>query len=946
MTNLDTGKHNRLKWFLFASTLLHAYVYFMFPLDMFIQYAKVLATITFTLTVSTVLKIKTKNTPCNKSVVKALNYVFFTAFGAFVVDVINKHSVGTVGILTLTSTWIFILLLIAHLRSSCCWESSKSPTWAPQEQIDNDGIDTPNVLSERLNFADKGKSIASQIITNSQIKNKEPKSSPYQSYAILGDWGSGKSFLLSEVLKELYIKCGKDIHVIHINPWQFQTNNKSAHLTEACLQQIRDDLDRNFFIPFIHFSFHKFIHKVLPTIESTGLTSVVQHIIDLIPSHEEPRDAIQDAIKATGRHVVLIIDDIDRLSPSEAHDIFRFTRATLNFKNMSVIMCLDKERANITASDTYFQKVIHHEFIVPQVPYERLKEFIIGHIFEPKDYYKDDARIVHKKAKPFMKMTEEFLDQKFMKVLIKNVRHAKKLILTYESYKEIILATSDECKGYFHEIDLADWLCLQSIRMHSSEAYALLENSLNIERSRYQKTIKSGDKEIPAIDSMNPSEIKAHLSLQPEIQDAIDWIDSEQTQGERFYSITNSGNQSCKFNNPRYKENYFSYSKERGWTPPTKLLEAIKDKRKTKQLEQAFIELSHESDGPFRNTFQYLKEHNLLKIGAIKALYSASVSNKFNAIKHQELVLYISKGINSQNNIDFLFNSDEENLLIMAYLAVNVVEDNKRISSTKRKSLLYKILEADVPYFTDRSYFAPMRNSAHPSFRVLNAIKDINYNDHELQERLADKVVDALLNSSEQMDYVLNMESNRGHLRYVTDIRSYKPLKRLIDFMTSVELDEAKAEEYSKYFRSHSGSALEVFKERVGITADSYISLKLATTYNQTKTLAFPDSIRAKLDEVIRSVKAPAEFDISGHSTLTSSDSIEERVLKEISNEAHNIMNKKAGTDEARSQSAHDYLLKCEEVIDIIKTQIYTLAGDGESNYTTASTKKIREVFS
>lgn len=951
MKTLDTNLYNKIKWFIFASILFQTCVYFTFDPEIFKLCLKWLTGLTVVLVADTIVHAKSRNTPENRNFVKAINYTLAFSMVLLFTDVFNNKTKGIIDILTLQSTWIFIVFSTIKIRSLFYWESNKNKqsTWAPQDHLDNDGIDTPKVLSEKLNFKAKGLSIANQIITNSQIKSEG--SSPYQSYAILGDWGSGKSFLLNEVLNELHKgEIGKKTHVIHINPWQFQTNNKSAHLTEACLQQIRDDLDKNFFIPFIHISFHKFIHKVLPTIAETGLTSVIQQLLNFIPNNKEPRDAIQEAINATGRHIILIIDDIDRLSSSEAHDIFRFTRATLNFKNMSVIMCLDKEKTNIKQSDTYFQKVIHHEFVVPYIPYERLKVFIIGHIFEPQNYYKEGYSELkhtrHDGALIFMKRTEDLLEQKFMQSLIKNVRHAKKLILTYDAYKDIILASNDECKGYFHEINLADWLCLQSIRMHSSEAYTLLENSLNIERDRYQSTIKTGDTQ-HSLDSMNQQEVKAHINLTPEIQDAVDWIDSKQSTEDMLYSNTNTNEDRYKFNNPRYKINYFSYSKERGWTPSNKILDAINDKRKTKNLEQAFIELSNDREASFLNTFQYLKDHKLLKIETIRSLYNASLNSLFNVTKHSNVIDLTRHTINSNHNIDFLFNPDSENLLVMAYLAVKVLEDNSSISSTKHNNLLYKILESDIPYFTDEDYLPPTRLDTSRSFKILNSINSIDYNDQNVQKCLANKVVDSLISSPKQMHYVMSdVKNNRDHLRYITNINSHTPLKRLIDFITSKEFgNDARAEEYCKHFRSSSGDAIKYFKVEVGISIDSYISLKLANAYNQTKPLATPDSSRDRLNDILRSMKSPEKFDINGHTAITSSDTIEESVLKEISNEAHNIMNGTSGTGEQRAKNAHDYLLKCEDIINIIEDKINTLAGNGKRNYTTASERNIVRVL-
>ncbi|MEC8067902.1 MAG: P-loop NTPase fold protein [Pseudomonadota bacterium] len=834
-------------------------------------------------------------------------------------------------IFNLTSIWPLIAILITAINHLfICWEKKASLTWTPPNHIDNDGIDTPEALSEKLNFKAKGLSIANQIITNSQIKSEG--SSPYQSYAILGDWGSGKSFLLNEVLNELHNKHGKDTHVIHINPWQFQTNNKSVHLTEACLQQIRDDLGKNFFIPFIHISFHKFIHKVLPTIAETGLTSVIQQLFNFIPNNKEPRDAIQEAINATGRHIILIIDDIDRLSSSEAHDIFRFTRATLNFKNMSVIMCLDKEKTNVEQSDTYFQKVIHHEFVVPQVQYRELRGYIISHIFNPKSLYKGRAK-PHKYAEQFKDDVTNLFQQSFMQTLVSNIRHAKKLVLLYNSYKDTVL-NQDIRDVHYSNIHLADWLCLQSIRMHSSQAYKMLENSLvtDIDTLKKRDTIAKQSPTQLAI-GQEPEGIYPELSF--EVQSAVEWLLPKDSSDNKLSSTEDQVNiQSYRFRNPNYRPNYFAYSNVRGFQISPLLISIINKKNlpksEQKKLTDIFVNISHGMDSEFIRTLSYIGSKQGLKVGKdhIISLCKAIMRNDFNHNHSEETLQFICKHWNHNWSAErfFLENLkvlEPQEVLRSVYYATQVAKDKSTEDSYHK--LLNKIIDMDLPYFNEDITEPSLYNNGY-SLNIIQALDEVCRNRDDLSEQRAFKIVNALKQSQLQREVFFNSRTESNSLlRQILDINSCKPVKEFIDFLTSSSLvGQEKAYKYIEKFKNTGGKAKDVFEENYGIYLFNYMMFK----YNQT----YVESREAKYIEESYNILSLIKLWIDDHE-LINSNQIQEYsnnlifalpVLKDIMNNVKK-MSSERDFGKIDTQKIHKYLVERTELLEEVEVYLKSL---------------------
>lgn len=938
--------YNALKWAIFIVITGLIACYLSLPKETFAPILKTTIAIATVITANIILWTKTRQTPHNPIVTRTLSIALVTSCVAFLIETESNNLWGDLKMFNQGTRYLLATTLLTALNNLIfCWESTKSKqsTWKPEGQLDNDGIPTPKVLSERLNFKAKGMSIANQIITNSQIEID--CSSPYQSYAILGDWGSGKSFLLNEVLNELHKgKIGKKTHVIHINPWQFQTNNKSAHLTEACLQQIRDNLDSNFFIPFIHISFHQFIHKVLPTIESAGLTSIIQSILNLIPNNKEPREAIQSAIDATGRHIILIIDDIDRLSSLEAHDIFRFTRATLNFKNMSVIMCLDKEKTNIKQSDAYFQKVIHHEFVVPQVPYRELRNYITSHIFNPKSLYKGRAK-PHKNAEQFKNDVIDLFQQSFMQTLVGNIRHAKKLILLYNSYKDTVLNQGIR-DVHYSNIHLADWLCLQSIRMHSSQAYKMLEHSLVTDIGTLKKRdVLAKQSPTPLALGQEPEGIYPELSS--EMESAIEWLLPRGLSDNKLSSTEDQSDiLSYKFRNPNYRPNYFAYSNVRGFQINPLLLSTMNYKTLVKGsqkiLTEMFINISHGMDSEFIRTLSYIGSNKELKIEKdhITALCKAIVKEDFNHLHQEETVSFICKHWNSRWSVGNLFltgitSLEPKEMLRSAYYAIQIVKD-KTTEDTQHK-LLNKVLNLDLPYFNE-SVIEPSRYNNGYSINIIQALDDICINRDDLSEQRAFKIVNALKQSQHQRDVFFKHRTDTNNLlRQIMDINSYEPIKELIDFLMSSPLvGKENAYRYLESIESKTGKARDLFEDKYGIYLGNYMRFKYHQAYTKSQDHEYIEQSMNALAEINIWIKDPEYINndkLTKYNTRNSSF-VCIPILKDIMGRAnhmchghkalagsHNIMNEKLRKAQTYLVSLTPLLEEIEEYLNNLKVE-------------------------
>lgn len=198
---------------------------------------------------------------------------------------------------------------------------------------------------------------------------------------VLGAWGSGKTSLLNLARNELN---HTDITIIDFNPWmfsgtehlmQFFFSELSAQLRlQPELSKVGDAIGTYGDI----FSGMGWIPFVGPWIErghkaTEILSQVMKGRKDGIGIQ---RKKIENALKEFDKKIVVVIDDIDRLSTLEIRDIFKLVRLTANFPNIIYVVAFDRFRVEIALSEEgingrdYLEKILQITIDIPPIPYQ------------------------------------------------------------------------------------------------------------------------------------------------------------------------------------------------------------------------------------------------------------------------------------------------------------------------------------------------------------------------------------------------------------------------------------------------------------------------------------------------------------------------------------------------------------------------------------------------
>lgn len=318
--------------------------------------------------------------------------------------------------------------------------------------------------------------------------------------ALYGPWGSGKSTVLNYVKHYLEQQPENDRPVVvEFNPWWFSGQEKLARAFLGHLQTALTAECKNF----------KKLGKLLPEFAESiggltdlagvtgGLGRAIGSLVGKVGkwvgyTERKPKDvpglkmSISSVLQKADKRILVIIDDIDRLTPEETHKLFTVIKALADFPNVVYFLAFDREVAAQAIEkqvglpgDRFLEKIVQVPFEIPRVDLVALRETLFKHLDEVLNGWPD-----------------ELFDRSYLE----NVYHSgiRSLIQVPRDVVRLTNALTVTYPSVRGEVNPVDFIALESLRVFLPELYDFIR--VNPERFtgynlvfQYQGDLKDTD---------------------------------------------------------------------------------------------------------------------------------------------------------------------------------------------------------------------------------------------------------------------------------------------------------------------------------------------------------------------------------------------------------------------------------------------------------------------
>lgn len=288
---------------------------------------------------------------------------------------------------------------------------------------------------------------------------------------VLGAWGSGKTSFVNLARDDF---TAAQASVLDFNPWMFSGAEQlvESFFAELAAQlklhpglaQIADDLS-DYGEAFAGLGW---LPLVGPWIErGRGGAKVLGKLLRRRREGTAGRrQKLSEALAALDHPIVVVLDDIDRLSTDEIRDVFKLVRLTASFPNIIYVLAFDRLRVEEALGEQgvpgrdYLEKILQVAVDLPVVPQEVLNRQIFSAL---------DAVIAA--ADNSGEVDQEVWPDVFMEVirpLIRNMRDVRRLAAATGG-------TLDALEG---QVALVDLLALEAVRVFLPDVFAQMRVSV------------------------------------------------------------------------------------------------------------------------------------------------------------------------------------------------------------------------------------------------------------------------------------------------------------------------------------------------------------------------------------------------------------------------------------------------------------------------------------
>lgn len=301
--------------------------------------------------------------------------------------------------------------------------------------------------------------------------------------SIEGAWGCGKTSLLAmveEILGATYFV--QRPVVVHFNPWligdreallrQFLASiAKAVKLTDQAKEGKRVARELKTYSKAFD------VLKLIPGAEPWA--SIVKSVVETFgdaseaffdyktPDIEARKQAVEQALRKFPRRIVVLVDDLDRLYPTEVYEMIRIIKAVGDLPNVGYVLAWDEKfvsaalaKLNVPFAEAYLDKVVQVRMPVPPISFAQRSELLETAL----------ARLPEEARKNYFTPDTSRLALMFHHGLSDLMEHPRDVVRLFD----VLMSIEPDLRG---EVLLADLIGLAAIMTKAPSVFSLLNRT-------------------------------------------------------------------------------------------------------------------------------------------------------------------------------------------------------------------------------------------------------------------------------------------------------------------------------------------------------------------------------------------------------------------------------------------------------------------------------------
>jgi predicted KAP-like P-loop ATPase len=293
--------------------------------------------------------------------------------------------------------------------------------------------------------------------------------------AINAPWGAGKSSLLNFIKYELKTAHARYCPVIiDFNPWWFNGRDQLAsQLLAQFSSKLSNESAQLLAVGALMAEYSSALSKAVAL--WTGIPWIdtpVNFFLKLLKRKPkevpEAKAAVAKALASSGRRILVVIDDLDRLTPDEIRELFKVVKALADFPNVIYLLSFDQDvvadalRQSLGVDGSaYLEKIVQAPFSLPAVEKLRLQNKL----------FSDLNTLVDSLPQP--KFDTTYWGNVYYDGLEHFIRKPRDVV-------RLINALAVTYPPVAGEVNPVDFIALEVLRVFSPDAYMVIRDNRNM----------------------------------------------------------------------------------------------------------------------------------------------------------------------------------------------------------------------------------------------------------------------------------------------------------------------------------------------------------------------------------------------------------------------------------------------------------------------------------